>query len=66
MIKYYEGAAAFIAMRWEQAKHPEAMGTVLVMASDIALLFKTYNERFSYDKFYAACGLPVPQHLVGA
>jgi hypothetical protein len=63
--KNYVAAAAIISARLDQAPSDDARKAIEAVASDLADLFRADNAAFSFGRFYAACGVPVPSHHLG-
>ena len=63
--KNYIAATAIISSRLLDAPSDDARKAVEQIAADLADMFRADNAAFSFGRFYAACGLPVPSHHLG-
>jgi hypothetical protein len=63
--KNYIAAAAIISSRLLDASSDDARKAIEALAGDLAEMFRRDNAAFSFGRFYAACGLPVPSHHLG-
>jgi hypothetical protein len=64
--KSYTETAEYVNTIREQLKDDEtAQGAVQELAEHLAGMFKRDNGSFSYTRFFAACGLPVPSRFAG-
>ena len=63
--KNYVAAAAIITSRLLDAPSHDARKAIEAVAGDLADMFRADNAAFSFGRFYAACGVPVPSHHLG-
>jgi len=63
--KNYIAAAAIINARLIDAGSDDARKAIEALTADLADMFRHDNAAFSYGRFYAACGVPVPSHHLG-
>ena len=63
--KNYVAAAAIISARLLDAPSDDARKAIEQLAGDLADMFRADNAAFSFGRFYAACGVPVPWHHLG-
>jgi hypothetical protein len=63
--KNYVAAAAIISSRLLDAPSDDARKAIEQLADDLADMFRADNAAFSFGRFYAACGVPVPSHHAG-
>jgi hypothetical protein len=63
--KNYIATAAVISARLLDAPSDDARKAIEALAGDLADMFRADNVAFSYGRFYAACGVPVPSHHLG-
>ena len=63
--KNYVAAAAIISARLGDAPSDDARKAIEQITADLADMFRADNAAFSFGRFYAACGVPVPSHHAG-
>jgi len=63
--KNYIATAAIISARLGDAPSDDARKAIEAVTADLADMFRADNAAFSYGRFYAACGVPVPSHHLG-
>jgi hypothetical protein len=63
--KNYVAAAAIISARLLDAPNDDARKAIEALTADLAEMFRADNAAFSFGRFYAACGVPVPSHHLG-
>ena len=63
--KNYVATAGLIASRLSDAPSDDARKAIEALTADLADMFRADNAAFSYGRFYAACGVPVPGHHLG-